>query len=533
MESGALIAAPGVRNAFAMLEKLRKVLFPPGRANCSRQREEAIKNAPHWTDIALRAKSASCLCCLPLETQMFGLFKPKCPLDIREKVWTEKRLLWLSQRFGPKPMMNAPIVLPTSEFFPGQYTATADDVVSTFERVCEFLNVDASQFQMPDKIAAAATSGSSCCGGGCHSGTPTETTAEPTLIDLSGEDVADQERLIATLSRQVTRFMLLNHAEITGGEDFDSLTDLLAVYLGLGIFQANTAVKSQAWNTQGWEYWSIRGAGFLQARVPGYAMALMAWVRNEPNPAWASMLGTDAASSFHSGYKFATKTNDCLFRPDTIGRAEETRSLSTVKDMLANGSATRKLDAMWWMMENPASAAGAVEAMAGCFRHGDQMMVAEACRVAAGLGTTAEPVLQYVIECLSAQSYETRFWSATAIGEIKPPLDACPDGLPVSEELAPLLSDHRAEVVDAAMRTLARYGNEATPLFVGVVPRLVRYARDCEFSLLRSCVANMIDVLDDPREFLGEQMENTEFEIRERVLQEVESVLEERRTESA
>ena len=98
---------------------------------------------------------------------MFGLFKPKCPLDIREKVWAERRFLWLAQRFGPKPMLNATIVLPTREFFPGSYSGTADDVVDTFARVCEYLSVDASRFQMPEEIAAAAAS--SCCGNGCHS----------------------------------------------------------------------------------------------------------------------------------------------------------------------------------------------------------------------------------------------------------------------------------------------------------------------------------------------------------------------------
>ena len=455
---------------------------------------------------------------------MFGLFKTKCPLDIREKVWTERRLLWLSQRFGPKPMLNATIVLPTREFFPGTYSGTADDVVDTFGRVCEFLNVDASQFQLPEEIAAAASSG--CCGGGCHTGSPTETTAEPTQVDISGEDVADQERLIATISRQVTRVLLLNHAEVTGREqDFDSLTDLVAVYLGLGVFQANTAVKSTAWHAQGWEYWSIRGAGFLQARVPGYAMALMAWMRNEPAPAWAAMLGTDAGSAFHRGYKFATKTNDCLVRPDTFGRSEGTRSMAAVKDALANGTDTQQLDALWWMMENPASGAGAVESMTGCFRHRDPMMVAEACRVAASIGRDAEPVLPNLIESLSAPSYETRAWSATAIGQIKPPLDACPDGLPVSEELAPLLSDTRSEVVDAAMRTLATYGSEAAPLLGAVVPRLVRYARDCDFGLLRSGIAQLVTVLEDPRSFLDEQMETTEAELRSRVLAEVDSVM--------
>jgi hypothetical protein len=61
------------------------------------------------------------------ETAMFGWFTPKSPLDTREKTWTEKRMRWPADQLGIDRLLDAQVVLPTPEFFPEPYNATADD----------------------------------------------------------------------------------------------------------------------------------------------------------------------------------------------------------------------------------------------------------------------------------------------------------------------------------------------------------------------------------------------------------------------
>ena len=49
---------------------------------------------------------------------MFGWFSPTCPCDPEAKRWVEQRLRWLTRHFGLHVLLEAPVVLPTEEFFP-------------------------------------------------------------------------------------------------------------------------------------------------------------------------------------------------------------------------------------------------------------------------------------------------------------------------------------------------------------------------------------------------------------------------------
>ncbi len=447
---------------------------------------------------------------------MLGLLKPKSPVEIREKVWTERRMRWLAQRFGLERMKSATIVLPTTEFFPNQHTGDPDSVADVFERVCGFMNADSQRFDLGIK---------NCCQGGTC-GT-IESEAKP-VVQLGAEDVADQETLIATLARAVARDELLREPSLDPNEgDFDSLTDLLPVFLGMGIFHANTAVKSKNERHGGWEYFSIRGAGFLQARVPGYAMALMSWIRGETNPAWANMLGTDAGSAFRKGLKFVSKTNDSVFRPENAGQPAETRSTATIADDLRNGTETQRVSALWDLMENPSAAAGAIEGVARCLRDSNPGVAAEAARTVAALGPDAASALPAVVEKLSSHDVAMRTYCAMAVGAIKPDLDSQSGGLSVREELLPLLTDRNSHVVDAAMHAFAEYGKDAEPALCSVVPRIVLYARDCEFGLLGSAISQLASVVEDPQRFFTEQLAETDPELRTRILDELTLITEE------
>lgn len=52
---------------------------------------------------------------------MLGWFSAKCPLDTREKTWTELRLRWLADQLGIDTLVNARVVLPTADFFPESF----------------------------------------------------------------------------------------------------------------------------------------------------------------------------------------------------------------------------------------------------------------------------------------------------------------------------------------------------------------------------------------------------------------------------
>lgn len=444
---------------------------------------------------------------------MLSLLKPRCPVDVREKVWTELRMQWLSQRFGLKRLRAAAVVQPSTEFFPDPASGDAADAERVFQRVCEYMAVPPSRFELAVK---------DCCQDGACC--PQSVSDDHVVIELGADDLADRQRLVSRMARAVAGQLLLDGGHMQGVEgDFDSVTDLLAVFLGFGVFQANAAVRTNVRSGAAWEYFSIRGAGCLQPRVPGYAMALMAWIRGETNPQWARPLGADAGSAFQRGYKYVTKTKDCLFRPENAERPAETRSQTAIVDDLARGTETQQLASIWTLMEHGSGSPEAMKLLGECVMHRNPVIQAEAARAVAAIGPDALPALPGIVERLSATEADTRAYCALAIGSLKPPLDACPDGLEVGEELSALLEDRNPQVSTAALSALGHYGLGAEPYLRRVVPGIVRLARDCEFGLLTNAVQQVANITKDPHAFFSEHLEDTEAELRERVLAELDS----------
>jgi hypothetical protein len=79
---------------------------------------------------------------------MFGWFRPLCPCDPAAKQWVEDRLCWLSKQFGLHVLLERPIVLPTSEFFPDAWDGSTKAVRRMFRRVCSFMNVDSDSVEL-------------------------------------------------------------------------------------------------------------------------------------------------------------------------------------------------------------------------------------------------------------------------------------------------------------------------------------------------------------------------------------------------
>ncbi|MFN0056597.1 MAG: hypothetical protein ACKV0T_31000 [Planctomycetales bacterium] len=49
---------------------------------------------------------------------MFGLFSPRCPVDLREKTWIELRMQWLVDRLGLEQIWRVEVITPTNHHFP-------------------------------------------------------------------------------------------------------------------------------------------------------------------------------------------------------------------------------------------------------------------------------------------------------------------------------------------------------------------------------------------------------------------------------
>ncbi len=88
------------------------------------------------------------------------------------------------------------------------------------------------------------------------------------------------------------------------------MTDLTTVFFGLGIFNANAAFQTyNNVNTHGW-----RSLGYLSQMEWGYALALLAYIREEKNPEWINHLTLNVKSDFKKGHNFIEANPDLIFQ---------------------------------------------------------------------------------------------------------------------------------------------------------------------------------------------------------------------------
>ncbi|WP_417386939.1 hypothetical protein [Gimesia sp.] len=201
------------------------------------------------------------------------------------------------------------VILPTTEFFPEEYHRTADEIQIIMKLVAEYMNVDPSLLQLnfyedfrPEIDGMWIESSA-----GMYS-------ESDRIFDIWLEihSLDNPLNLIATLAHEIGHVLLLGQRRISHNEeDHEPLTDLLTVFLGLGLFPANVAVQERYWNDGPLSGWSMGRQGYLSMDMFGYAFALFAIARGEIAPKWLTQLRLDVRSACKQGMRYITETGDC------------------------------------------------------------------------------------------------------------------------------------------------------------------------------------------------------------------------------
>src|SRR5262249_17978197 len=179
---------------------------------------------------------------------MFGWFSPKPPIATSEKVWTERRMRWLPENLGIDRLRKATVVTPTDKFFPGKYEGAERDARRMMGQLCHHMDIDAHALKLSivEDEAMPGAAGLYQRGGHARS-----------HIRVAQGQLAKPESLLATLAHELAHEILLGGDLISEGEeDHEQVTDLLPVFLGVGIFAANSTVQFSSWHAgmmSGWQ----------------------------------------------------------------------------------------------------------------------------------------------------------------------------------------------------------------------------------------------------------------------------------------
>ena len=397
---------------------------------------------------------------------MFGWFSPQCPIELKMKVWIEKRMRWLADTLGRKRMLEAVVIMPTAEFFPDSYEPTYVCISRLLQRLKLFMGVStAIEFEIaPENTMDTAL-------GLYRRGSPSQILLNDKIID-------DPFAVAATLTHELAHEILLGGELIDSGEsDHEPVTDLLMIFLGVGIIAANETVKARAWHEGNMEYFSISKSGYLNAREFGYAMALFAFHRGGESPDWARYLRPDAADVLKKGLRFLRKTGDTLYHPDQPSEPMQLASAAMAIEWLRDESPSRQLIALWNLAEHPIADGELLPILRSMLRSREPTIGEGAAAALAAIGKDAVLALPDLIAALHGQSSPVRAACARALPHMQCELNE------VASSLEFALRDGDLSVAASAAESLAMLGQcsetAVTALLHAIDAALFRDEREC------------------------------------------------------
>jgi hypothetical protein len=210
-------------------------------------------------------------------------------LDAEDEAWQVETWAWFLKEFGDLAQLRqTPLVTPTRAFFPPTEAtgeARAEHIFDCVRRLsgmehwpCRLIAQPArAELRVGDVTALERIS---------HPPAGTfSLDGNGAVISYEPSSVADPLKLIATFSHELAHYRLSNlRREIPGGEEVhEYATDLMSVYLGFGLFQANSAFsysQHQDVMSQGWRYSRM---GYLGERGFVFALAVFLELKGLPS----------------------------------------------------------------------------------------------------------------------------------------------------------------------------------------------------------------------------------------------------------
>lgn len=231
---------------------------------------------------------------------MFGFGKAKLPITMEQKEWVDRSFVRLAGLLGANRLTEAEVVLPTQEYFPDRYDRSEEALKLVFRRVALWMEVEPAEVELTLFASTEETtrelvpfgSSKSSGAGGLYVHDP----VVRAQISVNQSQMKDPMTLVGTLAHELGHVILLRPGLVGRDEpDMEPLNDLLTVFLGFGIFSANSTFRFEQHTDNYSQGWSTQRLGYLSEELFGYALARFALERGEAKPEWRSFLSTNVA----------------------------------------------------------------------------------------------------------------------------------------------------------------------------------------------------------------------------------------------
>jgi hypothetical protein len=435
---------------------------------------------------------------------MSARFTTKCPLDTWEKTWVETRMRWLAGQLGIQRLLRAELVLPTERYFPEPYHGTPEDAQRLLDRLCFFFALPPGD--LPLEVCEDLR---------LHGAAGLDDREGTKTILIAESQLDDPQRLIATLARELAREVLLRGGLLKPEDpDQEWVTDLLTVYLGLGVFAANATILAAYRDTRTWSSWQIQRPWYLPSRMLGYALALFAVMRRERKPAWARFLCPDARNVFQAALRWLHDSDDWLFHPDTIHQGYRPPTAHEATERLRNGSPTVRLATLWEISRHGLQSPALLAAVAGCLNDPDPAIPGEAARALAVFGPAAEAAVPGLIQALKAANDATRAGAAYALGALGLQPDVVVPELRFLLGLGGRGLGAVCGAVSVAAAALGQFGPRAESAIGDLLGAFTAALVNCDHGFVDIVARALLAITPDPEKCVDQYFEDGDPELR-------------------
>ena len=423
------------------------------------------------------------------------MFGSRPPLNAREQAWTEYRVHWIAKQFGEPRLRDVVMVTPACSRLTSMFIDDTVELDALRELMCDHL--DLMDHRLRIELDDEALCGSSQA--------EWRVRGDSTVISVGHAACQSPLQLISAVA-QACADLTLERCDWPqqGVTDRRFLAELLASQAGFGLFCANAdAVSCQDSTVSFW--WSQQQGSLLSARIHGYALALCAWLHEDPARDWARHLRLDVRDAFKKSLRYLKKQRGS--KQDMV--AVYDRSASLALDDLNSRDLSQRIHALWALRqtdrsqidvtrllplldERDATIRGEAALTLGCVAGGDDQTcetlvrvlqgsdltrVERVCMVAAlGMCGTSMPE---VVEALSGQLEHSRMdvavTAALSLGQVGL---AAASAIPqLLQLLARAVIQCRHDAVDLTLHALQRISSNVHELLqTGIADTEIREA---------------------------------------------------------
>lgn len=247
---------------------------------------------------------------------MFGGRGGTPPIDQDTAEWVEDCFSWLLKHQGGfANLVETPLVLPTSDFFPFDHLDGHALGEAAFDQVRRFAGMEdwPCTFRAEEIAPDAGAAYQRAQGGPPPAGRfilGSDPTAPPT-ITYDPALVHDPAGLVATLAHELAHYLVasIDDPPPEGWENVEFVTEIVSVFLGFGIFVVNTSFRfDQAGPEQGGVW---RRQGYLPAAELTYALGLFVALQGQGRKQVLAHLKEDQQPVFKKTLQYLEK-NDAI-----------------------------------------------------------------------------------------------------------------------------------------------------------------------------------------------------------------------------